>query len=278
MDMVQIVNTVIMGIVEGITEFLPISSTGHLILTGHLLGFKEMVGSEDVADAFEIIIQLGAILAVIAAFPGRFTRLLRFSDNRGFSGLHGLMLLAITSTPAALVGLVARKFIHEHLFNPITVAVALTVGAIWISLVETFRPRVKTEGIDSLTWREALSVGLFQCAALWPGMSRSASTILGGMISGVERKTATEYSFFAAVPIMMAATCYEFYKSRQYIDAAHLQIFALGFVVSFFTAWAAVKLFIHFISRHTLMPFAWYRLAVAAIVIWQLADWSWLHR
>lgn len=257
----------LMGVVEGLTEFLPISSTGHLILVGHFSGFEELVG-KDMADAFDIIIQLGAILAVVAAYPSRFAGLLRFRDNRGLSGLHGIGLLVITSIPASVVGLLARKTIHEKLFHPTTVAVALAVGAVWILLVERFRPRTRIEGVDSLTWREASVIGLFQCLSLWPGMSRAASTILGGMMSGVERKTATEYSFFAAVPIMIAATLYEFYQSFALLKAAHLTTLAIGFVVSFVFAWLAVKSFIHFLGRHTLVPFGWYRLALAGAVLW----------
>jgi undecaprenyl-diphosphatase len=256
----------LMGIVEGLTEFLPISSTGHLILVGHFSGFEELVGKE-VANAFEIVIQLGAILAVVAAYPGRFAGLLRFSDNRGLTGLRGIGLLVITSIPASIVGLAARKMIHEKLFNPAAVATALAVGAIWILLGERFRPRTKVEDVDSFTWKEALGVGLFQCLSLWPGMSRSASTIMGGMMIGVERKTATEYSFFAAVPIMCAATCYEFYKNFAAFRAAQLEMLAIGFVVSFIFAWLAVKFFIHFLSRHTLAPFGWYRLVLAAAVL-----------
>jgi len=261
----EILTTIIMGLVEGITEFLPISSTGHLIIAGHLLGFDDMVG-KDVADAFKIIIQLGAILAVVAAYPGRFVGLLRFRENRGFAGLRGIWLLAITSVPAALLGWATHGYIKEKLFNSATVAVALAVGAVWILLTERLRPRARKEGIDSLTWREALGVGLFQCLSLWPGMSRSASTILGGMTCGVERKTATEYSFLAAVPIMIAATCYELYKSYGILNASHVTMLAIGFVVAFFSAWVAVKFFIHFLSHHTLVPFGWYRLIVAALV------------
>jgi undecaprenyl-diphosphatase len=255
----------LMGVVEGLTEFLPISSTGHLILAGHLLDFKEL------ADTFEIVIQLGAILAVVAAYPQRFVGLLRFRDNGGLSGLRGLTLLAITSIPAAGLAYLTREFIKEKLFCPGTVIAALTVGAVWILAVEWYRPRAKVEGVDSLTWKHALSVGVFQCFSLWPGMSRSTSTILGGMMSGVDRKTATEYSFFAAVPIMTVATVYEFSKSYKYLDAAHLQMFAIGFVVSFVFAWLAVKLFIRLLSRYTLVPFGWYRLALAgAALAWFL--------
>jgi undecaprenyl-diphosphatase len=255
-----------MGVVEGLTEFLPVSSTGHLILAGHFSGFETLVG-KDAAGTFEIVIQLGAILAVVAAYPGRFAGLLRLRDNRGLSGLRGIGLLVVTSVPASIVGLLAHKAIRAALFNPLTVSAALAAGAAWILLVEYYGPRKRIEGVDSLTWREALIVGLFQCLSLWPGMSRSAATILGGMMAGVERKTATEYSFFAAVPIMIAATCYELYKSYAAFDAAQLQILVVGFVVSFVCAWVAVKSFVHFLGRHTLVPFGWYRLLLAAAVL-----------
>ncbi len=265
--MLEYLLSVLMGVVEGLTEFLPVSSTGHLIIAGHFSGFEDLLGKKATA-AFDIIIQLGAILAVVAAYPRRFTGLLRFGDNRGLSGLRGLGLLAITSIPAAVVALLARKSIHEHLFNNTTVSIALIVGAVWILAVEGFRPRRRVESVDAITWKEALAVGLFQCLSLWPGMSRSASTILGGMISGVDRRAATEYSFFAAVPIMVAATLYEFYKSYTLFEADQLQILAIGFVVSFISAWVAVKSFIRFLTRHTLVPFGWYRLIVGTAVLW----------
>jgi undecaprenyl-diphosphatase len=257
---------VIMGIVEGITEFLPISSTGHLILTDHILGFKQFVG-EDFAKAFEVIIQLGAILAVVAAYPRRFLGLLNFREEKGFSGMRGISLLVITSIPAALLGFAVDKHIEKYLFSAKTVAAALAVGAVWILAVEWFSPKPKKEGVDSLTWKEALYVGLFQCLSLWPGMSRSASTILGGMISGVERKTATEYSFFTAVPIMIAATLYKLVKIHHLLTPDKFMILAIGFAVSFIFAWMAVKFFIGFLSSHTLVPFGWYRLVVAALVV-----------
>jgi undecaprenyl-diphosphatase len=270
---------VLLGIVEGLTEFLPISSTGHLILAGQYSGFNDLMAKllgdpekgKQFVDAFEVIIQLGAILAIVAAYPRRFTGLLDLKNNRGFSGLRGIGLLLITTIPAALIGWRAHEFIDQHLFNPMAVAAALAVGAVWILATEYWHPRPKVEGIDSLTWREALFIGLFQCLSLWPGMSRAASTILGGMISGVERKTATEYSFFAAVPIMIAATVFKLYKSYAILNG-HFQMLAIGFVVSFIVAWLAVKGFIWFLSRHTLVPFAWYRLALAAVVFW--AAWK----
>ncbi len=259
--------TIIMGIVEGITEFLPISSTGHLILTDHLLGFEKLVGGKDFADAFKIIIQLGAILAVVAAYPSRFLGLVDFKKNQGLAGFRGLGLLAITSIPAGLLGLFTDKFIEKYLFFPLPVAAALAVGAVWILLVEHYLPAQKKEGVDLLTWKESLSIGLFQCFSLWPGMSRSTATILGGMLSGLERKTATEYSFFAAVPIMIVATVYKLWKSHHLLSPDRFAVLALGFVVSFIFAWLAVKFFISFLSRHTLVPFGWYRLVLAALVV-----------
>lgn len=262
----SIVVAICLGLVEGLTEFLPVSSTGHLILAGHWLGFDGMVGAE-VAKTFDIFIQLGAILAVVVAYPGRFAGLLRLDDNRGFSGLRGIGLLVVVSLPGGVLGLVAGGTIKAHLFQPLTVAVGLAVGALWILAIERRMPRARRESVDALDWKDALGIGLFQCLALWPGMSRSSSTILGGMMLGVERKTATEFSFFAAVPLLSAATLSELYRSRHLLAAEHLPLFAIGFAVSFLAAWAAVKFFVRFLGRHTLEPFGWYRLVVAAIVL-----------
>jgi undecaprenyl-diphosphatase len=266
----EILLAALLGIVEGLTEFLPISSTGHLILVGHYSGLERLVGKE-AADAFEVIIQLGAILAIVAAYPGRFARLLRLGDRRGFAGLRGIGLLLVTTLPASVLGLLAHDLIEEKLFCPLTVAAALAVGAVWILLTERFRPRPRVEGLDALGWLDALRIGLFQCLSLWPGMSRAASTILGGMISGVDRKTATEYSFFAAVPIMIAATMFKLHTSRSVLEG-HLPMLAVGFLVSFVVAWLAVKGFIWFLGRHTLVMFGWYRLALAAVVFWVALD------
>lgn len=262
----------VMGVVEGLTEFLPVSSTGHLILAGHFTGFQYAVGRE-AAAAFEIVIQLAAILAVVAAYPRRFADLCRLSDNRGMRGLRGLWLLFLTSFPAAVLGMATRQLIHHYLFDSLVVAVALAVGAIWILIVEKFRPKARFETIDELGWLQAWQIGLFQCLALWPGMSRSASTILGGMLCGLSRRAAAEYSFFAAVPIVCAAAIFEFYKSAEALTAMSRMSLLIGFVVSFLSAWAAVRFFIRFLSRRTLQPFGWYRLAVALVVFWLL----WRH-
>ena len=259
-----------LGIVEGLTEFIPVSSTGHLILAGDLLGFESLVGAGR-AKTFEIFIQLGAILAVVVAYPRRFSGLLRLSDHSGFTGLRGLSLLLLTSLPAGLLGLLARGPIKEHLFQPLTVAAGLAAGAVWILVVERWPPRVRRTGLDQLRWQDALAVGLFQCLALWPGMSRSSSTILGGMMLGIERRSAAEYSFFAAVPLLTAAALYELYKSRSTLHTADIPWFAVGFVVSYLFAWLSVRFFIRFLSQHTLAVFGWYRLAIAAAALfWAL--------
>jgi undecaprenyl-diphosphatase len=256
----------LMGLVEGLTEFIPVSSTGHLILAGWLCGFEQAVGKE-VADTFDVFIQLGAILAVVAAYPGRFVILADVRRRSGFAGIGGIALLALTTLPALVVGLLARKAIKAHLFNPTTVAIGLAAGAIWILSVEWRKPSNRSVGLDGLTWKHALGVGVFQCLALWPGVSRSAATILGGMLCGIDRKTATEYSFFAAVPVLTAAAIFDLYKSLPVLSWQHVPVFAVGTVVSFFSAWAAVRLLIRYVSRHTLTPFAWYRLVVALLVL-----------
>jgi len=262
---------IILGLVEGLTEFVPVSSTGHLILAGHLIGFE---GAR--ASVFEIFIQLGAILAVVFLYWRRFWRLIptRFDlgeENlgpaRGFSGLRGLLLLALTSLPFMLGGFVAHDLIKGPLFNPTTVAIGLGVGGLAILLVEPRLPRARLEGLDAMTWRVALGIGLCQCLALWPGVSRAAATILGAMILGVERKTAAEYSFFAAVPVMVVATGYDLLSNLSILQPSDLAIFALGFIVALISALFAVRVFIRLLGNHTLQPFGWYRIAIAALVL-----------
>lgn len=263
--MAEWLTAVILGLVEGITEFIPVSSTGHLIITGHLLGFEG-----DRASTFEIFIQLGAILAVVVLYRERFWKLLptrlEVTPAQGFSGLRGLLLLMLTTFPALLVGAAGHNFIKDQLFSPATVAIGLAVGGIAILLVEPRIPRARLIGLDAITWKVALAIGLFQCLALWPGMSRSAVTILGAMIIGVERKTAAEYSFFAAVPALFAASAFDLVQSTV-LQPSDIGIFALGFSIAFLSAWFAVKIFIRLLATHTLKPFGWYRLAVALLVL-----------
>jgi undecaprenyl-diphosphatase len=265
---------ILIGLLEGLTEFIPVSSTGHMIIAGHLLGF-----TGERADAFEVFIQLGAILAVAFLYRERFLGLIpgrspagsaaapRFADRR-FAGVRGLILLAVTTAPALVAGKLFHHAIKERLFSPLTVAIGLAVGGIGLILIETFKPRPRVTRLDEIGMREAVWVGLFQCLSLWPGMSRAGSTIIGGMLAGADRKTTAEYSFLAAVPIMIAATGYDLYKSRAFLHASDAPLFALGFLVALVSAWFAVRFFIGFLGKHTLKGFGWYRLALAAFTWW----------
>jgi undecaprenyl-diphosphatase len=261
----ELLYAVVLGIVEGLTEFVPVSSTGHLIVVGHLFGFE----GPKVAT-FEIFIQLGAILAVVVLYKERFFRLCTFQRTRGFDGRRGLILLGLTTIPALVFGAATHRLIKGYLFTPVTVALGLGFGGIGILVMERFLPRVKKTGLDALTYRDAVVVGLFQCFALWPGMSRSASTIVGGMAVGIERETAALYSFLAAVPIMFAATTLDLYKSLPILQGSDVPTFGVGFVVSFVAAWLAVQFFLRYLGSHTLKPFGWYRIIVGSAILWFL--------
>jgi undecaprenyl-diphosphatase len=254
---------VIMGIVEGLTEYIPVSSTGHLIVAGALLGLEGEKGK-----TFEIFIQLGAILAVVIYYRRRFLGLLDFrtGEARGFAGLRGCLMLGVTTAPVLAAGFLLHDYLKAHLFGPLTVAWALGVGGLGILAVERWRPRPDTEGLDRIGWGQALAIGLFQCLALWPGVSRAAATIVGGMLGRLDRKTAAEYSFFAAVPALTAATLYDLYKSRGLLGAQDVPFFAVGFFVSFVAAWFAVAGFLRLLQRGSLRPFAWYRILVAPVI------------
>ncbi len=254
---------VVMGIVEGLTEFIPVSSTGHLIIVADLLKFKG-----DAAKCFEVFIQLGAILAVVWLYWERFVGLIKpdKENPRKFSGMRGIMLLAITTIPASIAGFFLHGIIKKYFFSSGTVAVALAAGAIAILIVEKFKPESKTKNLDDLTYKQALTVGLFQCLSLWSGFSRSASTIMGGMLCRVDREVSAVYSFLAAVPIMFAATFYDLYKSKDALSVEVIPYFAIGFIVSFIFAAIAVKTFIKLLQRWTLVPFAIYRLIIAVLV------------
>jgi undecaprenyl-diphosphatase len=257
---------IVLGIVEGLTEFIPVSSTGHLIVVGHLMGFT---GPK--AATFEVFIQLGAMLAVVVLYRVRFRRLCTFRLSTGFSGARGLIMLGLTTLPALLFGALTHGVIKEYLFTPTTVAIGLGLGGVGILLIERFLPRVTKVGLDTLTYRDAVAVGCCQCLALWPGMSRSACTIAGGMVLGIERETAAQYSFLIAVPVIFAATVLDLYKSLPILQRSDALMFAVGFIVSFLTAWWAIKFFLRFLASHTLNPFGWYRILVACTLVWFLA-------
>lgn len=256
----------VMGVVEGLTEFLPVSSTGHLIIAGNLLDF-----TGEKASCFDVFIQLGAILAVVVLYWQRFLGLLPFREQShtheiGFSGFRGVLLLALTTFPALVIGFFAHRAIKEYLFGPATVALALGIGGIAILVAEKYKPKASVLKLDELGYGQALLVGFFQCIAMWPGMSRSACTIVGGLLCGLDRKVATEYSFLAAVPVMIAAVSYDLYKEWYLLRMTDLAFFAVGFVVSFVSAAVAVKTFIALVERWSLAPYAWYRIIIMPII------------
>jgi len=257
---------VILGIVEGLTEFLPVSSTGHLIIAGNLLGF---VG--EAASSFEVVIQLGAILSVVFLYWRRFLGLIpsakpTFAPTRSsLEGWSGLWRVGLATLPALLVGYLARRAIKDELFNPGAVTLALALGGVAILLVERYGSRRSANTLDTITLGQAVGIGLFQVLALWPGTSRAAATIIGGMLLGLDRKSAAEFSFLIAVPVMFAATGYELIKMRDQMAFHDSLQLGVGFIVSFIVALIAVKGFVSFLQRGKLTPFAWYRIIVAPI-------------
>ncbi len=266
MDLLLVVKAVILGIVEGLTEFLPISSTGHLILAGSLLNF-----TGDKAKAFEIIIQAGAILAVIWEYRVKIGGILAGlgSDPKA---RRFVINLFIAFLPAAVIGLLFIKKIKSVLFAPVPVALAFIVGGfiiLWVEYrIRTGKARpARIESIDDMTWVDALKVGCAQAFGVIPGTSRSGATIIGGMLFGLSRKAATEFSFFLAIPTLFAATLYSLWKERDNLVAADAPIFLVGFFVSFVAAFFCVRWLLRYISSHTFVPFAWYRIAFGIVVL-----------
>ncbi|CAK0745953.1 undecaprenyl pyrophosphate phosphatase [Gammaproteobacteria bacterium] len=261
MELTIYLNAIILGLVEGITEFLPISSTGHLIITGNLLGFT---GPR--ADTFEVFIQLGAILAVLWHYQGRLVVVPAAlkGDSRAVSFLFNL---AVAFLPAAILGFLFHKTIKVYLFSPVTVALALVVGGIAILWVERRIHKIHVEEVDDMGWRDALMVGCAQCLALIPGTSRAGATIIGGLLFGLSRRAATEFSFFLAIPTMFAATLYDLYKSRGDLSLADIPLFSVGFVVAFFSALVVVRALLVYIGRHDFSAFAWYRIVFGGLVL-----------
>jgi undecaprenyl-diphosphatase len=256
---------IVLGIVEGLTEFIPVSSTGHLIIAGHLIGF---VGEK--ASSFEIAIQSGAILAVVVLYWPRFVALVPLARASGTSpstmvGWQGLWRIAVASLPALMVGYLARHAIKEYLFTPVAVTWALLVGGVAILVAEMWVSHRRTKSLETLNLTQALGIGLFQILALWPGTSRAAATIVGGMVLGLDRRGAAEFSFLIAVPLLLVATGYEMIQMQATFGVEELAQFAVGFAVSFVVAIIAVRSFILYLGRWSLVPFGWYRIGVAPI-------------
>lgn len=266
----SLASAAVLGLVEGLTEFLPVSSSGHLVIASDLLGF-----SGPKAATFGVVIQVGAILAVLTLYWRRFLSLLRPCKDSAFSGLRGILMLILTTLPGASLGLLLHDFI-KTLFTPVTVAAALVCGALLMLVVERLmmyrQEHSAADSLDALTYRQALAIGCFQCLALWPGFSRSASTIMGGMLCGVKRETAAEYSFVAAVPIIMGAAGYDLLKSLALFSVSDIPFFLVGSGVAFLSAIVAMRSFIALLKHNTLKPFAIYRLFLAIPVYWFMAS------
>lgn len=268
MDISLLVKALIQGIVEGLTEFLPISSTGHLIVTGTLLNFHD-----EKAKVFEIVIQAGAILAICWEYRERLASTFSgiFSDPKA---QRFTLNLAIAFLPLAILGLAFGKVIKAVLFQPVPVALAFIVGGVIILFAERwYKVRAAQQSIamidsvDTMTPMHAFKVGLAQCLALIPGTSRSGATIIGGLFFGLSRKCATEFSFFLAVPTLLAATAYQLWKERALLSAADIPMFTVGFVAAFVSAFLCVRWLLRYISIHDFTPFAWYRIAFGLVVI-----------
>ena len=275
MDIALWVKAATMGIVEGLTEFLPISSTGHLILAGSLLGF-----TGEAAKVFDIAIQSGAILAVIIVYwqKVRDTAVGLGSDaqSRRFT-----LNVLIGFVPAAIAGLAFGKAVKAHLFTPVVVATTFILGAfviLWAERRPTASVRVHT--VDEMTPLDALKVGLVQCVALVPGTSRSGATIIGGMLLGLSRRAATDFSFFLAMPTLIGAGAYSLYKERALLSLADAPMFGVGLVFSFLSAWVCVRWLLRYVSSHDFVPFAWYRIVfgIVVLVTWWTGAVQWVEQ
>jgi undecaprenyl-diphosphatase len=254
----------ILGLVEGATEFIPVSSTGHLIVVSNWLGLVD-----ERAKTFNIFIQLGAILAIVWLYRTRLARSVA-EARRDSNGRRLIINLLVAFLPAAIVGFLAHDWIKSRLFNPSVVALALIVGGIFILLIERWRPRSVVDDVNQVPTRSALGVGMAQVLSLIPGTSRSGATIMGGYALGLSRTAATEFSFFLAIPVMFAATGYDLLKSWALLAAPDLPMFAIGFVVSFVSALIVVRLFLSYVSKHSFRAFAWYRI-VLGVIVWVTA-------
>ena len=267
----QLIKAFILGIVEGITEFLPISSTGHLIIVGKWIEFTSTEGK-----VFEVVIQLGSILAVMWIFRARLIKMITGTLKRDPVEVAFTRNLIIAFLPSAVIGFLFIKMIKALFFQPAVVVVTLILGGLIMLWVERVRQpgqanlRVVTATtLESISWKQALIVGFAQCLAMIPGTSRSGSTIIGGMLAGIERKTATEFSFFLAMPTMLAAASYDMYKNAGLISQADMLAIAVGFVTAFLSALFVVRAILTFISKHTYRAFGWYRIVLGVIVgVW----------
>jgi undecaprenyl-diphosphatase len=256
-----LLTAVVLGLIEGVTEFIPVSSTGHLILASHWLG-----ETGDTAKTFDIFIQLGAILAVVWLYRARLSHTV-LAAAREPASRRLLANLAIAFLPAAIVGFLAHDAIKARLFTPTVVALALIVGGLVILLIERLHPAERVGEVGDIAPATALGIGLAQVLSLIPGTSRSGATIMGGYGLGLSRRAATEFSFFLSIPVMVAATLYDLLKSRGALSAADAPAFAVGFLTAFISALIVIKAFLRFVSQHSFAAFAWYRIVFGVILL-----------
>ena len=261
MDFVILIKALILGVVEGLTEFLPVSSTGHLILAGDLLDFND-----DKGKLFEIVIQCGAILAVCWEYRAKIVTVISGLGSQREAQRFALNL-AIAFVPLAVLGLAFGKAIKAQLFQPVPVALAFIVGGLIILWAEKREHAIRVLAVEDLRWSDALKLGFAQAFALIPGTSRSGATIIGGLLFGLSRKAATEFSFFLAIPTLFAASAYQLYKERALLAADDLGMFAVGFIAAFASAFVCVRWLLRYISNHDFTPFAWYRIAFGLVVL-----------
>ena len=266
-DLVQFLDAVLLGLLEGLTEFIPVSSTGHLILLGEMLGFKGQA-----EDLFKVVIQLGAILAILLVYFHKLWAVLRGlvrGDGESFRFASAILLAFL---PAAFIGATAHSYIKSVLFNPTVVSIALITGGIAILVAERLVPRPQHFAVEAFSPKLSLSIGFAQCLAMIPGVSRSGATIIGALLMGVERKAAAEFSFFVAIPTMLGAATYDLYKNRAVLEVGNVGIIAVGFLVAFLSALLVVRWLVGFVGRHGFAPFAWYRIAIGSVMlIWLTA-------
>jgi undecaprenyl-diphosphatase len=262
-DIILVLKAVLLGLVEGATEFLPISSTGHLIIVGDLVQFLD----KERRDVFEIFIQLGSILSVCWLYHRRLGNVVCHLTNDRNAQRFVLQLL-LAFLPLALLGLAFHKQIKAVLFNPVSVACALIVGGLIILLIEAIKLKPRTHEIEQMSMMQAIKIGFFQALALIPGVSRAGATILGAMSVGLSRRVATEFSFFLAIPVMFVASAYDLFKHRELLSSADMGLFAVGFVAAFLSALVAIKTFIRYVAQHDFKVFAYYRIVLGVIVLW----------
>lgn len=271
MDLLMILKALILGLVEGLTEFAPVSSTGHMIIVDDMWLKSEQFLTKHGANTFKVVIQLGSILAVVVVFKDRFINLLSFGhfSQKTIHG-HGRLKLSqviVGLIPAGVLGVLFNDYIDDHLFSTATVLIGLVIGAVLMLIADYLGPNnPKTQTVDEITYKQAFVVGLFQCLSLWPGFSRSGSTISGGVLAGMSHRVAADFTFIMAVPIMAGASFLSLLKNWEYMTMDALPIFIAGFISAFVFALLSIRFFLKLINRVRLVPFAIYRIVLAAVI------------